>query len=172
MGNNYQDTKRRFQKNNNRKNDKPNNIRANLPVFYVEECGSFTTNGTRFDIESIDNILATLNDVNAFRLISYPVLMKKSDVFSDANARGSVTVGYIRNITQNGDIAVQINQKYTEAYKKIKEPTIQVSGFVKEDQLTTILSFNIAEYSTLYDTYMTADEEEEAVTSEESYEEE
>lgn len=148
---NYQDSKRRFQKNNNRNGDKPSSYRANIPVFYVKDVGSFTPNGIKFDIESLDDILATLNDANVFRMMSCPVTMKKSDVFTDSeNARGNINVGYIRNITDNGDIAVNINAKYVDVYKKIKEPTIQVNGIIKDGVLNTILSFIIGDYSTIY----------------------
>ena len=83
--------------------------------------------------------------------MSCPVSMKKSDVFTDSeNARGNINVGYIRNITDNGDIAVNINAKYVDAYKKIKEPTIQVNGIIKDGVLNTILSFIIGDYSTIY----------------------
>jgi len=164
----YQDTKRRFQKNNNRNSDKPMNYKANIPVFYIEGVGSFTPNGINFDIESLDEILANLNDHNAFRQMSHPVSMKKSDVFTDAdNARGNVTVGYIRGITDNGDIAVTINAKYVDAYKKIKEPTIQVNGIVKENTLNTILSFLICEYSTLFAEHGAVEAADESIDSEE-----
>ena len=160
MGN-YQDTKRRFQKNNRSNNEgRPSNYKTSLPVFFVEDYGSFIPNGTRFDIESLDSILASLNDANAFRLVSHSIYMKKSDVFADAeNARGNIAVGYIRNITQNGDIAITINSKYVEAFKRIQEPTIQVNGIVKNDQINTILSFNIGNYSTLYDMYIVEESE-------------
>lgn len=149
---NYQDSKRRFQKNNNRNSDKPSSYRANIPVFYVKDVGSFTPNGIKFDIESLDSILAIFDDANVFRMMSCPVSMKKSDVFTDSeNVRGNINVGYIRNITDNGDIAVNINAKYVDAYKKIKEPTIQVNGIIKDGALNTILSFIIGDYSTIYD---------------------
>ena len=157
----YQDSKHRFQKNNHNNNEKVNRYRANIPVFYVKDVGSFTPNGIKFDIESLDDILASLNDSNAFRMISHPVTMRKSDVFTDIeNARGNVTVGYIRNITDNGDIAVTINVRYIDAFKKIKEPTIQVNGIVKDGVLNTILSFVIGDYSTIYDSCVPADEPE------------
>ena len=156
---NYQDSKRRFQKNNNRNSDKPSSYRANIPVFYVKDTGSFTPNGIKFDIESLDDILATLNDANVFRMMSCPVSMKKSDVFTDSeNARGNINVGYIRNITDNGDIAVNINAKYVDAYKKIKEPTIQVNGIIKDGVLNTILSFIIGDYGTIYDSSVPEEE--------------
>ena len=156
---NYQDSKRRFQKNNNRNSDKPSSYRANIPVFYVKDVGSFTPNGIKFDIESLDDILATLNDANVFRMMSCPVSMKKSDVFTDSeNARGNINVGYIRNITDNGDIAVNINAKYVDAYKKIKEPTIQVNGIIKDGVLNTILSFIIGDYGTIYDSSVPEEE--------------
>ena len=158
---NYQDSKRRFQKNNNRSSDKPSNYRTNIPVFYVKDVGSFTPNGIKFDIDSLDSILVTFSDANVFRLMSCPVTMKKSDVFTDnENARGNITVGYIRNITDNGDIAVNINAKYVDAYKKIKEPTIQVNGIIKDGVLNTILSFIIGDYSTIYDACVSTDEPE------------
>lgn len=155
---NYQDSKHRFQK-NNRNNDKVNRYRANVPVFYVKDVGSFTPNGIKFDIESLDDILASLNDSNAFRMMSHPVSMKKSDVFTDIeNARGNVTVGYIRNITDNGDIAVTINVRYIDAFKRIKEPTIQVNGIVKDGLINTILSFIIGDYNDIYESSVPAEE--------------
>ncbi len=151
MGN-YQDSKRRFQKGNN--NDRPSSIKVNVPLFYIENVGSFTPNGTQFDIDSLDSILLALNDANAFRMISHPVTMKKSDVFADAeNAKGNITVGYIRNITNGGDIALTINAKYVDAFKKIKEPTIQVNGIVKDGAINTILGFIIGEYGLLEKQY-------------------
>ena len=156
---NYQDSKRRFQKNNNRNSDKPSSYRANIPVFYVKDVGSFTPNGIKFDIESLDSILAIFDDANVFKMMSCPVSMKKSDVFTDSeNARGNINVGYIRNITDNGDIAVNINAKYVDAYKKIKEPTIQVNGIIKDGVLNTILSFIIGDYGTIYDSSVPEEE--------------
>ena len=154
MANNYQESKRRFQKNNRSNNDKPTNLKATVPLFYVEGQGSYTTNGTKFDIESLDSILAALNDINAFRMVSHSVYMKKADVFTESeNAKGNVAVGYIRNITNNGDVNITINNRYIDAFKRINEPTLQVNGRIKDNQMTTILSFIIGEYADLYDQY-------------------
>ncbi len=153
MGN-YQDTKRRFQKNDRGNNNKSTGLKVDIPLLFVDDYYSFTTKGIRFDIESIDNLLSSLNEVNAFKKISHPVNMKKTDVFPDnENARGNISVGYIRGITKNGDISVIINQKYIDAFKSIEEPVIQVAGFVKDEKILTVLSFNIGEYEDLYNSY-------------------
>ena len=139
--------------NKEKKSDNKNNGFKKRERLHSEDMAfTLTSNGrsgTReYNVDSLFNLLDSLEEAGTFKNISVPVYMYRDDITGKA-MKGTSQVGVIKSY--DGNLHCTIFGMYVDSVKKLKNPTVYAKCMVADDEVQSIMALEICEFDRYFD---------------------
>lgn len=141
---NFNNEKKTTEKNRNFK--KRERLHSEDISFTVTSNG---VSGTReYDVDSLFNLLDSLEEAGTFKNISVPVYMYRDDITGKA-MKGTTQVGVIKSY--DGNLHCTIFSMYVNTVKKLKNATVYAKCMVADNEVQSIMALEICEFDRYFD---------------------